>query len=108
VLESVAVSAETKLVFNKWGILEPSGGQAVEPKEIDVVLTPMLAGDKRGFRVGYGKGYYDKFFSLCRPDVLKIGLSYFPPIEEISDVHEFDVKLDYCVTPEEVFSFEQN
>lgn len=106
VLESVAFSAGTKLVFNKWGILEPSGGQAVKPEEIDVVLTPLLAYDKRGFRVGYGKGYYDKFLSNCRADVLKIGLSYFPPIEEISDVREFDVKLDFAVTPEEVFSFD--
>jgi 5-formyltetrahydrofolate cyclo-ligase len=108
VLESVAFSAGTKLVFNKWGILEPSGGAPIEPGKIDVVLTPLLAFDERGFRVGYGKGYYDKFFSHCRADVLKIGLSYFPPIEEISDVHELDVKLDFCITPEEIFSFDEN
>ena len=105
-LLNVAFSAETKLVFNHWGILEPSGGVAVETEKIDVVLTPLLAYDRRGFRVGYGKGYYDKFLSNCRADTLKIGVSYFPPIEEISDVHAFDVPLDFCLTPEEVFAFD--
>ena len=108
VLESVAFTADTKLVFNKWGILEPSGGWTVEPEKIDFVLTPLLAFDERGYRVGYGKGYYDKFLSFCRKDVLKIGLSYFPPVEEISDVQEFDVKLDYCATPERIIKFAEN
>lgn len=108
VLENVAFFADTKLVFNKWGILEPDSDLAVKPEKIDVVLIPLLAFDERGFRVGYGKGYYDKFLSECRADVLKIGLSYFPPIEEISDVHEFDVKLDFCVTPENVFHLVEN
>ena len=107
-LETVAFSAETKLVFNRWHVLEPApdvSAQAIEPELIDIVLIPLLAFDEKGFRVGYGKGFYDKFLSLCRRDVLKIGLSYFPAVEEISDVEEFDVKINFCVTPDEVKAF---
>lgn len=43
--------------------------------------------------------------SLCREDCLKIGLSFFEPVDEIEDIHEFDVKLDYCITPEKIWEF---
>lgn len=106
-LENIIISSETKLVFNKWHILEPSGDETIGAEKINAVLVPLLAFDENGFRVGYGKGFYDRFLSLCRPDALKIGLSYFPPLEKITDVNEFDVKLDFCVTPEKVFEFEK-
>lgn len=105
-LENIVFSPGMKLVFNRWQILEPVGGDVVEAENIDVVLVPLLAFDKRGFRVGYGRGFYDKFLSLCRADALKVGLSYFPPIEQISDVHEFDVRLDFCIAPEKKLSFD--
>ena len=66
---------------------------------------PLLCCDRRGFRVGYGKGFYDKFLSRCRPDCLKIGLSFFEPTEIIADINDYDVKLDYCVTPENRYKF---
>jgi 5-formyltetrahydrofolate cyclo-ligase len=72
---------------------------------IDVVFVPLLAYDKLGNRVGYGKGFYDKFLNQCKPDVLKIGLSFFEPEELIEDVFENDVKLDFCVTSEKVICF---
>lgn len=104
-LENLKFSAETKLIANKWHILEPTEKELVEIERIDAVLVPLLCFDERGFRVGYGKGFYDKFLSECRADCLKIGLSYFPPIAEISDAQSFDVKLDFCVTPEKVENF---
>lgn len=58
-----------------------------------------------GNRVGYGKGFYDKFLSDCKPDVIRIGLSFFEIEENIDDVFEGDVKLDYCVTPNHIHSF---
>ena len=60
---------------------------------------------KKGHRVGYGKGFYDKFLSECKPDAIKIGLSFFEPEELITDVFESDVKLDYCVTPNSIHAF---
>ena len=64
-------------------------------KSIDMVLVPGLCFDGDGHRVGYGKGFYDRFLKTCRPDCIKIGLSYFEPVESIDDVHEGDVRLDF-------------
>ncbi len=95
----------TKIKKNKYNIPEPVDGIIVQSNKIDVVFVPLLTFDKKGHRVGYGKGFYDKFLSECKPDVIKIGLSFFEPEELITDVFEGDVKLDYCVTPNEVHSF---
>jgi len=96
---------EVELVYNAFGIAEPPGGETFSPDEIDLVLVPLLAFDKRGFRVGYGKGYYDRFLSECRPDAIKIGLSFFEPEEQIDDINQFDIPLNYCITPQQVFEF---
>ena len=103
-LESLKFDSTTKLAVNRWHILEPKGNEAVKIEKLDAVLVPLLCFDERGFRVGYGKGFYDKFLKNCRRDCLKIGLSYFTPVKEIADAQSFDVQLDFCVTPEDVFT----
>lgn len=95
----------TKIKKNEYNIPEPVDGIKVPAKKIEVVFIPLLAYDKLGNRVGYGKGFYDKFLSECQPETIKIGLSFFEPEEQITDVLETDVKLDYCVTPNAVFKF---
>lgn len=96
---------EVELVDNAFGIAEPTAGEIVESCEVDLVLVPLLAYDVNGYRVGYGKGYYDKFLSQCREDVIKIGLSFFGPVDEIEDINQFDISLNYCVTPQQVYEF---
>ena len=95
----------TKIKKNEYNIPEPVDGIEVPAKKIEVIFIPLLAYDKLGNRVGYGKGFYDKFLSECQPETIKIGLSFFEPEEQITDVFETDVKLDYCVTPNAVFKF---
>lgn len=95
----------TKIKKNEYNIPEPVDGIEVPAKKIEVVFIPLLAYDKLGNRVGYGKGFYDKFLSECQTETIKIGLSFFEPEEQITDVFETDVKLDYCVTPNAVFKF---
>lgn len=104
-LQSLIYKADTELTENSWNIFEPMHDKFIKPVQIDMVLVPLLCVDKKGLRVGYGKGFYDRFLKDCRPDCLKIGLSYFEPIDEISDVNEFDVKLDFCVYPENIVKF---
>lgn len=70
-----------------------------------MVFVPLLAFDKNGDRVGYGKGFYDKFLKECKPEIIKIGLSFFEPEEKIDGIFEEDIKLDYCVTPNEIYTF---
>jgi len=105
-LENLKFTPFTELVQNAWMIHEPAQGDLVSCEKIDAVLIPLLCFDKKGFRVGYGKGFYDKFLKNCPADCLKIGLSHFPPIDEIEDVNDFDVRLDFCITPEEIFAME--
>ncbi len=95
----------TKIKKNSYNVPEPIDGIEVPDAKIDVVFVPLLAYDKAGNRVGYGKGFYDNFLSKCKPETIKIGLSFFPPEEIISGISENDVKLDYCVTPEMVIQF---
>ncbi len=104
-LESLKFTPVTELVLNTWMIHEPSHNELFVCEKFDIVLVPLLAYDRAGNRVGYGKGYYDKFLKNCRSGCTKVGLSYFPPEESIDDVNGHDVKLDYCLTPDETFVF---
>ena len=99
----------TKIRKNEYNIPEPvedsDGSGEVADSKIDVVFVPLLAFDQNGHRVGYGKGFYDRFLSKCKPDVTTIGLSFFEVEREISDLHENDFALDYCVTPQKIYKF---
>jgi 5-formyltetrahydrofolate cyclo-ligase len=90
---------------NQYNIPEPINGIEVPVAKIDVVFVPLLAYDTLGNRVGYGKGFYDAFLSKCKTETIKIGLSFFPPEESIEDVSLNDVKLNFCVTPDEIIEF---
>jgi 5-formyltetrahydrofolate cyclo-ligase len=104
-IESLKFAPQVELVESRFRIHEPAHDEMIDASRVDLVLVPLLCFDERGNRVGYGKGYYDKFLKTCRSDCLKIGLSYFPAIEKISDAHDQDVPLDFCVTPDAVVNF---
>ena len=95
----------TRFKKNHFGISEPVHGLVVPIEKIDVVFVPLLAFDKFGNRVGYGKGFYDVFLNKCRQDTLKIGLSFFEAEEAVEDVFKQDVTLDYCITPNRIYEF---
>ncbi|MEO8794038.1 MAG: 5-formyltetrahydrofolate cyclo-ligase [Daejeonella sp.] len=105
-IENILFDPEyTILGRNKYDIPEPIFGKVISPQQIDAVFVPLLAFDQRGNRVGYGKGFYDRFLAECRPDVEKIGLSFFDPVDEILDINEFDIPLNACVTPDKIWEF---
>ena len=70
-----------------------------------MVFVPLLTYDKKGSRVGYGKGFYDRFLSNLSKKTIKIGLSLYEPENYIEGIDENDIKIDYCVTPNKIFSF---
>ncbi len=105
VLEHVIMEEDTIMVDNRFGIPEPLSGFIVDASVIDLVFVPLLAFDEKGNRVGYGKGYYDRFLSTCREDVVIIGLSFLEPVREITDTDPWDVPLQYCITPNRVYEF---
>ena len=96
----------TVIKKNSYNIPEPVDGIEILDDKVEVVFIPLLAFDEKGNRVGYGKGFYDKFLSKCNPGTLKVGLSFFKAESEITDVFEGDVGLDYCVTVEKVYKFD--
>ncbi|MBE8727354.1 5-formyltetrahydrofolate cyclo-ligase [Flavobacterium hungaricum] len=95
----------TKIKKNEYNIPEPVDGIEVPASKIEVVFVPLLAFDSNGNRIGYGKGFYDKFLAKCKPETIKIGLSFFEAVSQIDDVFESDIKLDFCVTPEKIYDF---
>ncbi len=95
----------TKFKKNNYNIPEPVDGIEVPVLKIDVVFVPLLAFDVKGNRVGYGKGFYDKFLENCKPETVKIGLSFFEAEQHIEDVSLNDIKLDYCITPKNSYIF---
>jgi 5-formyltetrahydrofolate cyclo-ligase len=94
----------TELSANRFGIVEPKDGIQIMPTQLQVVFIPLLAYDKAGNRLGYGKGFYDRFLAECPKNVIKVGLSFFEPETAIA-TQAHDIDLDYCVTPTHVFAF---
>lgn len=94
-----------QLELNLWGIPEPKQGIPTPHEKIDLVVTPLLAFDKQGHRVGYGKGFYDKLFAKCNPSCKRVGLSLFAPVEVIDDVDVYDEPLTMALTPTDSLAF---
>ncbi|MCH3880950.1 MULTISPECIES: 5-formyltetrahydrofolate cyclo-ligase [Tenacibaculum] len=90
---------KTKLKVSSFGIPEPINGKEIDAKEIDLVFVPLLISDEKNYRVGYGKGFYDRFLSECRKDVKTIGLNFFKPIQTITNLNEFDIPLQKIIYP---------
>lgn len=104
-IQAVIVDDETFFKDNAFGVPEPIGATNIETSQIELFIVPLLSFDKNGYRVGYGKGYYDRFLKDRNKDSITVGFSYFDPVERISDTDEYDVRLDYCITPDEIFTF---
>lgn len=103
-LETLKLPVDAAFFLDEWGIPVPQESILVSPGKIEAVFVPLLAYDKEGNRVGFGKGFYDSFLSKLNPEVIKIGLSFYEP-EEIIQPETHDIRLDYCITPEKVFTF---
>lgn len=95
----------SQLEISSYGIPEPIFGEKVTEEAIDFVIVPLVIFDQKGYRSGYGKGFYDRFLAKCSPSTQFIGVSFFEPIEKLSDVHLNDIKLHYCITPKTIYKF---
>lgn len=104
-MEAIAVDEDTRFVRNSYNIYEPADGMVLSPEDLDLVIVPTLVCDEKGNRVGYGKGFYDRYLKQCGEQCLHAGISYFEPVPRIEDANEFDVPLKYCITPQTVYVF---
>lgn len=103
-LEHILLQENTKFKLSEYGIPEPIEGIALDPKVFDVVFVPLLAYDKKGNRLGYGKGFYDRFLAQCKPSCLFVGISLFEPENNIPH-SDNDVQLSIVITPNEIYNF---
>lgn len=104
-MQAIVCNADSIFEANEYNIPEPLDTETVDPTTIDLVIMPLLTFDEKGNRVGYGKGYFDRYLKECRDDCIKVGFSYFDPINSIDDANEFDVPLDFCITPQRIYVF---
>lgn len=97
-MEAIRIYSFDELVEGAYKILEPKNGNLkVKEEYIDVSYVPGLAFDKRGGRIGYGGGYYDRFLSKLRNNSLKIGIGYdFQILEEVS-MEAHDIYMDSVI-----------
>jgi 5-formyltetrahydrofolate cyclo-ligase len=96
-----------ELVTGMWGIREPRKGGLVKAEipEIDFVLVPGVAFDLTGNRLGYGMGYYDRFFELLSPSVPKAAIAFACQVIPEVPVEEHDKKMSLLITEEKVYRF---
>jgi len=104
-IEAILIDESTRYLTNDFGITEPIEGKLCEPISIDMILVPLLSFDLKGYRVGYGKGHYDRFLANSKEDAILVGLSYFEPIQMITDTNEFDIPLTLGITPAHIYEF---
>ena len=95
----------SQLKVNSFGIPEPKFGEEIPEVMLDFVFVPLLAINNIGHRVGYGKGFYDRLLSKCKPNCLFIGLNMFDEFAIIDDINPMDVRLHYCITPNGFYDF---
>ncbi len=103
-MEHILLQDNTTLKISNYGVPEPVSGIEIPSEKMEVIFIPLLACDRNGNRLGYGKGFYDRFLSQCIPKALFIGLSFFEPETSIP-YEETDIPLHFCITPKRVISF---
>ena len=103
--ECVSFNPSVKFTKGKLDIPIPSDYKLEGFDKIEVILIPLLVFDKLGNRIGYGKGIYDRILKKLNKNCLKIGLSFFEASRENIQVDIYDQALDYCQTPNKLYSF---
>lgn len=98
-----------ELVPGRFGILEPESGlrdhpsRTIGPASLDLALLPGVAFDRRGGRLGHGRGYFDRLLAELRPDAVRVGLAFECQLVEEVPMGPHDVRLDAIVTERTVY-----
>jgi 5-formyltetrahydrofolate cyclo-ligase len=101
-----------ELSSGMWGILEPKpewrerADRRVDATELDLIIVPGVAFDRRGGRLGFGKGYYDRFLQNVRADAVKIALAFQCQLVEEIPMTERDVRMDKVITEKAIYGSE--
>ncbi|MDN5332410.1 MAG: 5-formyltetrahydrofolate cyclo-ligase [Tepidanaerobacteraceae bacterium] len=104
-LLAIEIKSTGELACGTFGILEPVSDNIVNPLDIDLVLVPGIAFDRRGYRLGYGAGYYDMFLTKLREGVKKIGLAFEAQLADCIPAEAHDVRMDAVLTEKGMYVF---
>ena len=101
---SEIINYDIELESGAYGILEPRADyiREVDPSLVDLVLVPGVAFDERGFRIGYGGGYYDRFLDRVRPETAKIALAVEVQMVEYAFEDSHDIAVDMIITEDKI------
>ena len=101
----ICLYEQENLTKGSFNILEPTNEKELNLNVLDFVIIPCVAADKNGYRIGYGKGYYDRFLPLLSSHCKKVLLVYSDLLFDDIYPDEFDVSVDVIVTDKEIFRF---
>ena len=104
-LEFVEVSGLTDLAPGTYGIPEPTGERRVPYPELELLVVPGVAFDLSGYRLGYGKGYYDRALASCLPVLERVGFAYEFQLVEQLPAAAHDCRLTHLVTEQRMLCF---
>ena len=105
-MDAVEITSLDDLIESEYGILEPSIDEPhIEPNELDLIVVPGVGFDRNGGRMGYGAGFYDRYFKKISKDkmkkIVKLALAYDFQILEDVPMNEQDVPVNYIITEKE-------
>ncbi len=100
IMEITKLNDFSELAPGFFGVLEPSPEyiRISDPSILDMVITPGVVFDESGYRIGYGGGYYDKFFSTLNPSVLKVGICFEEQVVESFPHDEYDIPINMIIS----------
>jgi 5-formyltetrahydrofolate cyclo-ligase len=103
-MEAAEVKPGTSLTVTPYGPREPAHRVAVDPREVDVVITPGLGFDRRGHRLGYGGGHYDRYLERMGERALRVGVAFSVQIVRYIPIDALDQPVDVVVTEAETIN----
>ena len=102
-LLAIEINGLNELVPGTFGVLEPPKKEEIALKDIDVVVIPGVAFDKKGYRIGYGGGYYDNFLPKLKSDTKRIAVAFEMQMMASIPTELHDVNMDMIITEKRVY-----
>ena len=99
----ICLYEKEKLSKGNFNIQEPTNEKILNLDFLDIAIIPCVAADKNGYRIGYGKGYYDRFLPTLSKECKKVIIVYSSLLFDSVQPDEFDYKADFVVTDKEIF-----
>jgi len=105
-MEVFKIHSLSDLESGYFGVMEPiESCEKINKDNIDFILMPGAVFDEKGGRIGYGRGFYDKFLSDVKDSVPKIAIAYELQIIDSVPMEEYDIKIDGIITEKRVIKF---